>query len=158
MFRFPKQPRVPRGVEPRELPRERVEARVDGLEHFRAVSQSVQVGRGDGRGDVVLRQIECHVEGRAADREVQEWRVVLRLDGPGRRGLAELTAALGGSLAAPVGRRRTGPGGRLPPFIGQGPPPLAKGLLKNLFDVFRGSRPVWKSKFYGAFDACSMAW
>ena len=128
MFRLPKQPRVPRGVEPRELARERVEARVDGLEHFCAVPQAVEVSRGDGRGDVVLRQVECHVEGGAADREIQEWRVVLRLDGPGRRGLAELAAALG-SLAAPLGRRRARPGGRLPPFVGERSPPFSERLL-----------------------------
>ena len=129
MLRFPEQSRVPRGVEPRKLPRERVEARVDGLEDFCAVPQATEVSSGDGRGDVVLRQIERDIEGGAADREVQEWRVVLRLDGPRRRGLAELAAALGGSLAAPLGRRRARPGGRLPPLVGQGPPPFSERLL-----------------------------
>ena len=133
VVRFPKQPRVPRGVEPGKLPRERLEARVDGLEDFRAVPQPVEVGRGDGRRDVVLRQIESHVEGGAADREVQEWRVVLRLFWPGRRGLAELATTLGGSLAAPLGRRGARSGGCLPPLVGECPPPLAQGLLEDLW-------------------------
>ena len=70
MFRFPKQPRVPRGVEPRKLPRERVETRVDGLEHFRAVPQAGEICIGDGRGDVLLRQFERHIQGGAADRKI----------------------------------------------------------------------------------------
>ena len=33
--------------------------------------------------------------------------------------------------------------------------PLAAGQVLDLLRLFA---PVWKSKFYGAFDTCSMAW
>ena len=53
----------------------------------------------DGSGDVVLRQVERHAEGRAADRrQGVAWRRPPARDGPGRRGLAEL--AMLGTLAA----------------------------------------------------------
>ena len=38
--------------------------------------------------------------------------------GRGGAGFAELATTLGGSLAAPLGRRRTRPGGSLPPLVG----------------------------------------